>query len=159
MAGIIRVIEWRAASNLVTQLTGITHHSPQVILFKDGRAIFDLDNWDITPETLTEGFTHLPTSDDVAATESTSKSDLTPYLQVLEQYLVGGIDDREFEYGYTTLFRNDASLRSREEVEVLSSIFGDVDKHAEMHLMLGGSSNGELVRERAEAALERLKGL
>jgi hypothetical protein len=153
------VLEARPASNLVTELTGITHHSPQVILFKDGKAVFEVDNWDIIPEVLAEGFTHLPASGDVVVTESTSKSNLTPYLQVLKQYLAGLIDGRQFEYSYTTMFRDDASLRSREEVEVLSSIFGDVDKHREMHLMLGGHSHHEIVRERAETAYERLKRL
>ena len=94
----------------------------------------------------------------MAATKAVSKSDLTPYLKVLERFLTSSIDDREFELAYTTLFRNDASLRSREEVEVLSSIFGDVDKHEEMHAMLGGLSNVEVVRQRAEAVFERLKG-
>ena len=48
--GIIRVVEARPASNHVATLTGITHESPQLILFKDGRPVFDRDNWDITAE-------------------------------------------------------------------------------------------------------------
>jgi bacillithiol system protein YtxJ len=53
--GIIRVVESRPASNHVASLTGITHESPQVILFRDGKAVFDRDNWDITDEALAEG--------------------------------------------------------------------------------------------------------
>ena len=48
--GVIRVVESRPASNHVEKLTGITHESPQLILFRDGRAVFDRDNWDITAE-------------------------------------------------------------------------------------------------------------
>jgi len=48
--GIIRVVESRAASNRVAELTGVTHESPQIFLFKDGQAVFDKDNWDITAE-------------------------------------------------------------------------------------------------------------
>ena len=48
--GIIRVVEWRPASNHVETLTGIRHESPQFILFRDGKAVFDRDNWDITDE-------------------------------------------------------------------------------------------------------------
>ncbi len=48
--GMIRVIESRPASNHVAALTGIPHESPQLILFKDGRPVFDRDNWDITAE-------------------------------------------------------------------------------------------------------------
>ncbi len=53
--GIIRVVEARAASNRVAEMTGIAHESPQIILFRDGRPVFDRDNWDITGEALTEG--------------------------------------------------------------------------------------------------------
>jgi bacillithiol system protein YtxJ len=53
--GIIRVVEARTASNHVAALTGITHESPQLILFKDGKAVFDRDNWDITGEAVAEG--------------------------------------------------------------------------------------------------------
>jgi bacillithiol system protein YtxJ len=52
--GIIRVVESRPASNRVTERTGITHESPQIILFKDGQAVFDRDNWDITGEAVAE---------------------------------------------------------------------------------------------------------
>jgi bacillithiol system protein YtxJ len=48
--GLIRVLESRPASNRVAEITGITHESPQLILFKQGRAVFDRDNWDIVAE-------------------------------------------------------------------------------------------------------------
>jgi bacillithiol system protein YtxJ len=50
--GVIRVVEARPASNHVEELTGIAHESPQLILFKDGKPVFDRDNWDITAEDL-----------------------------------------------------------------------------------------------------------
>jgi bacillithiol system protein YtxJ len=50
--GLIRVVEARPASNHVETLTGIAHESPQLILFKDGKPVFDRDNWDITAEDL-----------------------------------------------------------------------------------------------------------
>ncbi|HUG52254.1 MAG TPA: thioredoxin family protein [Vicinamibacteria bacterium] len=52
--GVIRVVEARPASNRVAELTGIQHESPQILLFKDGTAVFDRDNWDITAEALAE---------------------------------------------------------------------------------------------------------
>ncbi len=159
MVGLIRVVEARAASNLVAEKTGIRHESPQVILFKDGEAVFDVDNWNITPEVLTEGFSQLPVPAEEAA-DAAARSDLTPYLHLLEQYLTGVLSDQQFEYLYTTTFRDDASLRSREEVEMLSSIFGDVDRHVTMHVMMAGATTDyQAVRERAAAAYERLKGL
>ncbi|MEM7738293.1 MAG: monothiol bacilliredoxin BrxC family protein, partial [Deinococcota bacterium] len=159
MVGIIRVVEARPASNLVTDKTGIRHESPQVILFKDGEAVFDVDNWNITPEVLDQALALVPASGEVVQSDAQMTSDLTPYKHLLEQYLTGMIDDRQFEFSYTTLFRDDASLRSRGEVEVLGSIFGDVDRHMEMHMMMGGRSNADVIRERAEAAYEALKVL
>ena len=52
--GIIRVVENRPASNHVERITGIRHESPQIVLFKDGKPVFDRDNWDITEEALAE---------------------------------------------------------------------------------------------------------
>lgn len=53
--GIIKVVESRPASNHVAAMTGIEHESPQIIFFKDGKNVFDRDNWDITSEAVTEG--------------------------------------------------------------------------------------------------------
>lgn len=52
--GVIRVVEARPASNHVETITGIRHESPQLILFKDGKPVFDRDNWDIDEESLAE---------------------------------------------------------------------------------------------------------
>jgi bacillithiol system protein YtxJ len=45
---IIRVVEARAASNRMAELSGVRHQSPQFLLFSSGRAVFDRDNWEIT---------------------------------------------------------------------------------------------------------------
>lgn len=157
MAGIIRVVESREASNLVTEKTGIQHESPQVILFREGDAVFDVDNWNITPEALTSGFQQLPQGQAADAPASAARSDLKPYIDVLEQYLSGSIDDRQFEFTYTHMFRDDASLRTNDEVEVLNSIFGDVDQHMNMHLMMAGKGNDDKMRTRADAVYKTLK--
>jgi bacillithiol system protein YtxJ len=158
MVGIIRVVEARPASNLIAEMTGITHQSPQVILFKEGQPVFERNNWDITPEELDEGFAKVPASSDVVRSQEAVRSDLAPYKNVLEQYITGVISDRQFEYVYTNMFRDDASLRSREEVEVLNSIFGDVDQHMNMHVMMAGQTpDYSVVKQRAEKVYEQLK--
>ncbi len=157
MVGLIRVVEHRPASNRIADRTGIVHHSPQVILFKEGEAVFDVDNWGITPDALTGGFGLVPEGVPADVPASASGSDLKPYVDVLEQYLSGVIGDRQFEYVYTTMFRDDASLRSAAEVDVLGSIFGDVDRHVNMHLMMAGKAQDEAMRARAEVAYGKLK--
>jgi len=52
--GVIRVVESRKASNRVEEVTGIQHESPQLLLFKEGKAVYDRDNWDITEESIAE---------------------------------------------------------------------------------------------------------
>ena len=52
--GIIRVVEARPASNRVAEMTGVQHESPQLLLFKEGKAVYDRDNWDITPESIAQ---------------------------------------------------------------------------------------------------------
>ncbi len=161
MVGLVRVVEAREASNLLAQQTGIIHHSPQVLLFKDGEAVFDVDNWNITPDVLDAGFEKVPPAEGVVVkAETTTRSNLKPYLDMMEQYLSGVINDEHFEYAYTMTFRDDASLRSREEVEVLNSIFGDVDQHMNMHMMMAGQTKDySVIRERTATAHERLKNL
>jgi bacillithiol system protein YtxJ len=160
MVGIIRVVEARTASNLVAEMTGLTHHSPQVILFKEGQPVFERNNWDITPEELDEGFAQVPASGEVVSSEKVVRSDLAPYKSLLEQYITGIMSDRQFEYVYTNMFRDDASLRSREEVEVLNSIFGDVDQHMNMHVMMAGQTpDYSVVKQRAKKVYEQLKAL
>jgi bacillithiol system protein YtxJ len=159
MVGVIRVIESRPAANAVTERTGIRHESPQVILFRDGEAVFDVDNWSITPDTLADGFARMPEGGDPVSAGGSDGSDLAPYLTVLEQYLSGAIDDRQFEFAYTTMFRDDASLRSNAEVEILNSIFGDVDQHMNMHLMMAGRGSDPQLREKADRAYRQLKEL
>jgi bacillithiol system protein YtxJ len=38
----------------VAEVAGVVHESPQILLFKEGKAVFDRDNWDITQESIAE---------------------------------------------------------------------------------------------------------
>lgn len=159
MCGVIRVVEARPASDLVTELTGLRHESPQVIVFQEGKPVFEANNWEITPEALVDGIAKLPMGEPLEAAAPTASSDLHPYLNVLERFLSGTIDDAEFEHTYTHMFRADSTLRPGDEVEALNSIFGDVDQHINMHLMMAGKSDTSQLRSRAESAYRQLKDL
>lgn len=126
--GIIRVIEHRPASNRVAEITGITHHSPQVILFRDGQAIFDLDNWDITQENLEPLFSKHLSDVKVEPSHRGSESSLEPYKRLLDAYLGGAVGEAQFQWTYLNMFREDASLRSQEEFDLLNSLFGNPDQ-------------------------------
>lgn len=51
---IVRVIEERPVSNAIAEALGVTHKSPQAILVKDGRAVWDESHWRITYPFLNE---------------------------------------------------------------------------------------------------------
>ncbi len=157
MCGVIRVVEARPASNLVEQQTGLRHESPQVIMFREGSAVYEANNWDITQDALSGAMSGLPVGETLQPAAPTGTSDLTPYLNVLEQFLGGTMDDAQFEHTYTHMFRGDSTLRPGDEVEVLNSIFGDVDQHINMHMMMAGKSDTSQLRSRAEAAYRQLK--
>ncbi|MFN3265963.1 MAG: monothiol bacilliredoxin BrxC family protein [Deinococcales bacterium] len=127
--GVIRVVESRPASNHVAAMTGIVHQSPQIILFCDQKAKFDLDNWNITKENLGPEFKkHLPPLEGsaVAAQKTTS---LDPYKNLMDKYLAGDISEQQFQWAYLEMFRNDANLRSEQEFALLDSLFGNPDEH------------------------------
>lgn len=48
----IGVVEYRPVSNLVAQRLGVTHESPQAILVKNGKAVWNDSHLRITPEAL-----------------------------------------------------------------------------------------------------------
>jgi bacillithiol system protein YtxJ len=50
----VLVIENRDLSREVAQKTGITHQSPQVILFHNGRAVWDASHYSITEAEMTK---------------------------------------------------------------------------------------------------------
>ncbi|MER3484512.1 MAG: DUF2847 domain-containing protein [Meiothermus sp.] len=126
--GIIKVVEDRPASNRIAERTGIVHHSPQVIVFKNGQPVFDLDNWDITLENL-EPLLNEHLGEAQAQATNGSTSNLEPYKRLLDAYLAGAVSEQQFRWTYLNMFREDASLRSQEEFEVLNSLFGNPDEH------------------------------
>lgn len=147
--GFIRVVDWRPASNHVAQTTGIVHHSPQFILFKNGQSVFDVDNWDITPEALEPVFeSHVAPRDAETGGVATN---VEPYKTLMRRYLDGELSDFQFQDTYITMFRDDANLRSKREFELLSRLFGDPDAyHGGLHQLGAPQSRGDLKARVAE---------
>ncbi len=167
--GFIRVVDWRPASNYVAESTGIVHQSPQFILFKDGQAQFEVNNWDITPQALAPAFAALVPpraglleahaegqEQHTQASNSVQGSNLQPYLNLIDAYLAGQLNDFEFQDRWVPLFRDDATLRSQREFELLSRLFGDPDAyHGGLHQLGAPTERGDL-RPRVEALKSEL---
>lgn len=131
----VRVIESRSASNHIAEITGIVHQSPQFILFVDGKAVYDVDNWNITPEALGTALgQHLglaqvaPKKCGCGHGGCSPRSDVSPYVNLLKEYVGGQLSEEEFQRQWVQTFRMDATPRSTNEFEALNSLFGDVDR-------------------------------
>lgn len=51
---LIEVQNARDLCNEVAERTGVRHESPQAVLLKDGKAVWNASHWDISPESLQE---------------------------------------------------------------------------------------------------------
>ncbi|MDR6216678.1 monothiol bacilliredoxin BrxC family protein [Deinococcus soli (ex Cha et al. 2016)] len=153
--GFIRVVDWRPASNHVAQRTGIVHHSPQLILFRDGQPQFEVNNWDITPQALGPVFeAQVPVREGVASVAT--DDNVEPYRRLMRAYLDGQLSDWAFQDQYVNMFRDDASLRSQREFELLSRLFGDPDAyHGGLHQLGAPQGRGDL-RARVQELLTEL---
>ncbi len=157
--GVIRVVESRPASNHVAEITGIVHQSPQIIVFRDQQAKFDLDNWNITKENLEPNLEqHLPpVAGEVVAAEK--RTSLDPYKNLMDKYIAGSISEQQFQWTYLEMFRNDANLRSQDEFSLLDSLFGNPDDH---HIHAGAIVQLEMQQQEIGAVaplLERVQEL
>ncbi len=152
--GFIRVVDWRPASNHVAQLTGIVHHSPQLMIFKDGQVQFEVNNWDITPEALEPVFAQVPARSASAGVQT--DDNIEPYRRLMRDFVDGKISDWAFQDQYVTMFRDDASLRSQREFELLSRLFGDPDAyHGGLHQLGQPQERGNL-KDRVQQLLTEL---
>ncbi|MEF2278027.1 monothiol bacilliredoxin BrxC family protein [Deinococcus sp. YIM 134068] len=153
--GFIRVVDWRPASNHVAERTGIQHHSPQFILFQNGEAQFEVNNWDITQQALAPVFeAQVPrrSGEGAVATDD----NVEPYRRLMRAFLSGELSEWAFQDQYVTLFRDDASLRSQREFEALSRLFGDPDAyHGGLHQLGTPQERGDL-RARVQDLLTEL---
>ncbi|PTA69845.1 monothiol bacilliredoxin BrxC family protein [Deinococcus arcticus] len=153
--GYIRVVDWRPASNHVAQLTGIMHHSPQLILFQAGEPQFEVNNWDITPQALAPVFqAHVPPRAEAGSVAT--DDNVEPYRRLMRAFLDGALSEWAFQDQYVNLFRDDASLRSQREFDLLSRLFGDPDAyHGGLHQLGAPQARGDL-KERVQALLTEL---
>ncbi|MDV6375893.1 thioredoxin family protein [Deinococcus arenicola] len=155
--GFIRVVDWRPASNHVSEMTGIVHHSPQLMIFKGGEVQFEANNWDITPEVLEPVFAGIPARSGAASVQTADPTEtVEPYRALMQDFVDGKISDWAFQDQYVTMFRDDASLRSQREFDLLSRLFGDPDAyHGGLH-QLGQPQERGVLKDRVQQLLTEL---
>lgn len=153
----VRVIECRPVSNYIAELTGIIHQSPQFILMVDKQPVYDVDNWNITLESLEQALQkNLGSNCDIRCssdknTSSIEKKSIGPYIDLLQNFVTGEISEDSFTKKWLLTFQSDASLRNTHEFALLNSLYGDVD--AALSNGIQGKGN---LKERAQVLLDKL---
>lgn len=121
--GLIMIPADRPASAHVEARTGIKHQSPQLILFKQGIPLFDLDNYSINPEKLAPLLEqYLPAQ--LGETIINPKvASFQPYRNLLDKLIAGELREEKFQWDYLDLLKQEAGWRSDEDFELLDSLF------------------------------------
>jgi len=90
----------------------------------------------------------------------TVKADkLSPYLELIEAFVLGKISAAKFERDYLQMFKNDVGTWTEKEYEVLNVLFGDVDCFcADPELRNYNDMDEGQLRKSANLALEKLRG-
>jgi len=121
--GFIRLPEDRAASDRVTTTSGITHRSPQLILFHEQQARLHLDELAIAPDRLLPLLReHLPT-DVGPAVRNEAVVTLAPYRALLSEYVSGKLPEERFEWAYLERLEKDAVWRDDKTFELVNGLF------------------------------------
>ncbi len=150
--GFVRVIENREASNHIASLLDIIHESPQFILIKEGKPIYDVDNWDITPEALEAPLLqHFGPVSTESANKTSAVNNVEPYVELLKEFIEEEIDEERFAEKWLSKFQLDSTLRSTEEFTLLNSLFGDVDL-----AIMGTNKVDNSLRMRAQTLLDQI---
>jgi hypothetical protein len=163
--GFIRLPEDRPASERVTAVSGITHRSPQLILFHEGTARGSLDEHAIVPDQLVPLLRERLPVDVGPRVRNEAVVTLEPYRALLTRFLEGQLPDERFQWGYLDRLAKEAMWRDDETFALLNGLFEnewgrDVRAARLVAVEFQGQLAGRLepLRERAARLLERLAG-
>lgn len=162
--GIIRIPEDRPASDYVETRTSIKHQSPQFILFRQARPLFDLDNWKINPDYLEPLLIQSLPVHIGKPVRNPAVVGLYVYLDLLHRYIAGQLSEERFQWGYLDQLKKEVGWRSDEDFHLLNSLFPNPDgrsftpgKLIALEFQAQLSGNGIPLMERAKALRERME--
>lgn len=121
--GLVQIPAGRAASDHVASRAGVTHRSPQLILFRRGQPVAHLDEKAIQSEPLTALLTaHLPRAIGARVVNPRVVS-LEGYRQLLADFVEGGLPEERFQWAYLDRLAREAAWRDDESFGLLTSLF------------------------------------
>jgi hypothetical protein len=121
--GFIRLPEGRAASDRVSVLTGITHRSPQFLLFRHADALFHLDEFAIVADQLVPLLHGALPAEAGPPVRNEAVITLEPYRALISRFLEGVLPEERFQWGYLDRLAKEASWRDDETFALLNSLF------------------------------------
>jgi hypothetical protein len=121
--GFIRLPEDRPASERVTEISGIAHRSPQLILFHEGTARCHLDEVAIVPDQLVPLLRDQLPVEVGPVVRNEAVVTLEPYRALLTRFLEGQLPEERFQWGYLDRLAKEAIWRDDETFALLNSLF------------------------------------
>lgn len=161
--GLIQIPNGRAASDHVASRTGITHKSPQFLLFHRGQAVAHLDEKAIQPEPLTALLhEHLPSTVGPRVANPQVVS-LDGYRRLLANVVAGTLGEERFQWAYLDRLEKESAWRDEETLALLISLFeypweGEIKPARVIAHEFQGQMAGRLepLKHRAARLLDRL---
>jgi monothiol bacilliredoxin len=162
--GFLLLPDDRPASEHVSARSGIAHRSPQIILFRQGRPLFHLDEFAITPDRLGPLLLeHLPAEPGPRVVNRDAVT-IAPYRSLLASFVKGELPEARFEWAYLERLQRDAVWRDDQSFELLNGLFEnpngrDVKPARVIALEFQGQMAGRLesLELRARRQLDRLE--
>lgn len=162
--GFVQLPAGRAASDRVTERTGVAHKSPQVVIVHRGTAVAHLDERAIAPEPLSALMgEHLPSA---IGPRVVNERAVSPdgYRRLLEDFVAGQLQEERFQWAYLEKLEKEAAWRDDETFDVLNGLFDNPGHRdvrparliaLEFQQQLAGRA--EPLKARAGRLLERLR--
>jgi hypothetical protein len=121
--GLIQIPSGRAASDHVAARTGITHKSPQLVLFHRGQPVAHLDERAIQPEPIRALMQERLPSATGARVVNERVVSLSPYHALLGDFAQGRLPEERFQWAYLERLEKESTWRDDETFDMLNGLF------------------------------------
>lgn len=161
---LIQIPSGRAASDHVAARTGVTHKSPQLVLFHRGQAVAHLDERAIQPEPIQALMQeHLPSTIGPRVVNRKAVS-LDAYRRLLKDFTEGRLQEERFQWAFLERLEKEATWRDDESFALLNGLFENADgREVRPARLVAHEFQGQLagrlepLKDRAAALMARIR--
>ncbi len=121
--GLVQLPVGRAASDHISERTGVVHKSPQLIVVHDGRPVAHLEERHLQPEALDALVQeHLPPVVGARVVNPAVVS-LDPWRHLVTEFVEGRLPDERFQWAYLERLAREAAWRDEQTFDLLDGLF------------------------------------